>query len=79
MMGGLAASYVKLTTPLKLSFLKGSVIEVQKVLDSIVPGLLPLAAVFAIYFYMQKKGPRYTVILLSVVVFSLVCSITGIL
>ncbi|GHD68449.1 MULTISPECIES: PTS system mannose/fructose/sorbose family transporter subunit IID [Jeongeupia] len=79
MMGALAASYVKLSTPLKFSFLQGSEVVVQQVLDSIVPGLLPLAAVFAIYLYMLKKGPRYTVILLSVVAFSLVCSITGIL
>ncbi len=35
---------------------------VQQILDSIAPGLLPLAAVFAIYFYLVKKGPRYTTI-----------------
>ncbi len=29
---------------------------VQQILDSIAPGLLPLAAVFAIYFYLVKKG-----------------------
>ena len=50
MMGALSASYVKITTPLKLSALKGSEVVVQQILDSIAPGLLPLAAVFAIYF-----------------------------
>jgi D-glucosaminate-specific PTS system IID component len=79
MMGGLAASYVKLSTPLKFSFLKGSEVVVQQVLDSIVPGLLPLVAVFSIYIFMVKKGPRYTQILLSVVAISVICSITGIL
>ncbi len=68
MMGALSASYVKITSPLKISALEGSEVVVQQILDSIAPGLLPLAAVFSIYFYLVKKGPRYTTILLSVVV-----------
>lgn len=79
MMGALSASYVKITSPLKISALEGSEIVVQQILDSIAPGLLPLAAVFSIYFYLTKKGPRYTTILLSVVVISLVCSLLGVL
>ncbi|MCS3408434.1 PTS system mannose/fructose/sorbose family transporter subunit IID [Serratia sp. AKBS12] len=79
MMGALSASYVKITTPLKVSALEGSEVVVQQILDSIAPGLLPLAAVFSIYFYLVKKGPRYTTILLSVVVLSVVCSLLGIL
>jgi len=77
MMGALSASYVKITSPLKISALEGSEIVVQQILDSIAPGLLPLAAVFSIYFYLTKKGPRYTTILLSVVVISVVCSLLG--
>ena len=38
-----------------------------------------LVAVFGIYFYMQKKGPRYNVILLSIIVISVVCALLGIL
>lgn len=79
MMGALSASYVKITSPLKISALEGSEIVVQHILDSIAPGLLPLAAVFSIYFYLTKKGPRYTTILLSVVVISVVCSLLGVL
>jgi D-glucosaminate-specific PTS system IID component len=79
MMGALSASYVKITSPLKISALEGFEVVVQQILDSIAPGLLPLAAVFSIYFYLVKKGPRYTTILLSVVVLSVVCSLLGIL
>lgn len=75
MMGALSASFVKITSPLKISALKGSEVVVQQILDSIAPGLLPLAAVFAIYFYLVKKGPRYTTILLSIVALSVVCSL----
>ncbi len=79
MMGALSASYVKITTPLKIGALEGSQVVVQQVLDTIAPGLLPLAAVFAVYFYLVKKGPRYTTILLSIVALSVVCSLLGIL
>jgi D-glucosaminate PTS system EIID component len=43
------------------------------------PWFIALAAVFSIYFYLTKKGPRYTTILLSVVVISVVCSLLGVL
>ncbi|MFG1173986.1 PTS system mannose/fructose/sorbose family transporter subunit IID [Erwiniaceae bacterium CAU 1747] len=79
MMGALSASYVKITTPLKIGALEGSQVVVQQVLDTIAPGLLPLAAVFAVYFYLVKKGPRYTTILLSIVALSVVCSLLGVL
>ncbi|SQB40609.1 PTS system, mannose/fructose/sorbose family, IID component [Citrobacter koseri] len=42
MMGALSASYVKITTPLKISALKGSEVVVQQILDSI--GAWPAAA-----------------------------------
>ena len=79
MMGALSASYVTLTTPLQFTVSEGTTIVVQDILNQIVPGLLPLCAVFGIYFYLVKKGPRYNVILVAVVVISLICSVFGIL
>ena len=78
MMGALSASYINLTTPLQFSFSGGSTIVIQEVLDLIVPGLLPLSAVFIIYGYLRKKGPQYTKILLTVVVVSIITSLLGI-
>ena len=49
-----------------------------EVLDLIVPGLLPLSAVFIIYAYLKKKGPHYTKILLTVVIVSIITSLLGI-
>ena len=46
MMGALSASYVKISTPLKLAFSGGTSVVIQDALDLIVPGLLPLIAVF---------------------------------
>jgi len=79
MMGALSASYVKLTTPMVVVMAEGSKIVVQDILNMIVPGLLPLVAVYGIYWYLTKRGPYYSRILAAVVVFSLVASILGIL
>lgn len=78
MMGALSASYINITTPLELT-ISGQTIVFQEILDQIVPGLLPLLAVFGIYYYLTKKGPRYNVILIFVVIFSIITSFLGIL
>lgn len=79
MMGALSASYVTITTPFTIKMANSSPIVIQKILDGIAPGILPLLAVFGIYFYMKKKGPRYTNILVAVLLISVLCSVLGIL
>lgn len=79
MMGALSASFVTVKTPLKIQFSGGSTIVVQDILNSMFKGLLPLIAVFAIYFFMEKKGPRYGIIIGSIVAISIVGSFFGIL
>ncbi|WP_125589092.1 PTS system mannose/fructose/sorbose family transporter subunit IID [Companilactobacillus jidongensis] len=79
MMGALSASYVTVSTPLKLHVSGGSTIVLQTILDSMFKGVLPLLAVFSIYWFMEKKGPRYGIIIGSIIVISLVGSFFGIL
>ncbi|MDK2965695.1 PTS system mannose/fructose/sorbose family transporter subunit IID [Lacrimispora sp.] len=79
MMGALSASYVTISTPLKFGFSSGTQIVVQDILNTVAPGLLPLAAVFIIYYYLRKKGPYYNRILLTVVAVSVITSLLGIL
>ena len=79
MMGALSASYVSLSTPLVVSFTGGTDIVIQDILNMVAPGLLPLAAVFVIYYYLKKKGPYYNRILLTIVAISVVASLLGIL
>jgi len=79
LMGALSASYVSLSTPLVVSFTGGTDIVIQDILNMVAPGLLPLAAVFAIYYYLKKKGPYYNRILLTIVAISVVASLLGIL
>lgn len=79
MMGALSSSYITISSPLEIVMGAGNTIGIQSILDSIAPGILPLVAVFSIYFYMQKKGPRYNVILIAIVAISVVCAVLGIL
>lgn len=79
MMGSLTASYVTITTPFVMNFNNGAQIVMQDILDQIIPGLLPLLAVFSIYFYLIKRGPRYNTILMFIIAFSVICSILGLL
>ncbi|MBP3039031.1 PTS system mannose/fructose/sorbose family transporter subunit IID [Bacillaceae bacterium Marseille-Q3522] len=78
MMGALSASYVKLTTPLKINFSSAEAVTIQTLIDQIAPRLLPLLAVFGIYFYLVKVGPKYLRIVGFVLLFSLVGAAIGI-
>ncbi len=71
MMGVLSSQFVKLSPKLKY-IINGKETTMQSQLDSILPGLLPLGAIFLIYYLLQKKKVKYTTILLGVLVFSLV-------
>lgn len=79
MMGALSASYINITSPMEFTVPGGATIILQDILDQIMKGLLPLAAVFAIYFFMVKKGPRYGIIIGSIVVISIFASFFGLL
>ena len=77
MMGALAASYISIKTPLEIAVKNSQPIVLQQILDSIVPGLLELVAVFTIYFYMKKKGPNYNIIMATILVLSVIASVVG--
>lgn len=79
MMGALSASYVTISSPMKLVVPGGATIVFQEILDQILKGVLPLSAVFIIYYYMLKKGPRYGVIISTIVIVSIVGAVLGIL
>jgi mannose/fructose/N-acetylgalactosamine-specific phosphotransferase system component IID len=55
-MGGVAASYVKLGTGLEFVTKDGVNIHVQQMLDGIFPQLLPLVVVLGTWYLMAKRG-----------------------
>lgn len=56
MMGGLSASFVSVQTPLAIPTAADPMYLQTGILDAIVPGLLSIAAVFAVYAYLKRGG-----------------------
>ncbi|MFL0246311.1 PTS system mannose/fructose/sorbose family transporter subunit IID [Candidatus Clostridium stratigraminis] len=59
MMGILAASYVKVSATYAWT-ISGKAFKLQDILNSILPGLLPLLTVGGVYLYFDKKGLKIT-------------------
>lgn len=77
MMGGLAATYVTVTTPIQWGVAE-SVTTLQSIFDSILPGILPLTTVLLVWNYL-KKHRNYFMAAILVTVISLVLGCLGIL
>lgn len=71
MMGSLSAMVVKLNTTIKFD-VSGKDFIVQDVLDKIASGLLPLGAIFLVYWMMKYKKMSITKVLCILVVLSIV-------
>jgi mannose/fructose/N-acetylgalactosamine-specific phosphotransferase system component IID len=76
MMGILSSQYVKLELKPFL-MVNGEKTTIQSYVDQILPGLLPIAAVFILYYLIKKRNVKYTTILLGVLVFSLLGALVG--
>lgn len=59
MMGIMAAQYVKVSSSLQFVINQKEFV-IQDILNQILPGILPLATVLALYFYFDKKGLKIT-------------------
>lgn len=79
MMGALSSAYVKVSTPLVFEISNADPIVIQEILNDILPGILPLAAIFSIYFYFKNKETNYTKMLFFIILVSLIAGFFGIL
>lgn len=79
MMGALGSTYVKVHTPLSFEVPNAEPIIIQEILDQIAPGILPLIAIFGIYFYFTKIGQNYNKLIAWILVLSFAASFFGIL
>lgn len=75
-MGGIAASYVNLSTPLKFNYDSVN-IEIQSMIDGIFPKILPLTLVLLTYFFM-RKGVNPIKMMLVFIAFATVGVLLGI-
>lgn len=78
MMGALSSTYVKLSTPVQFVISEQTdPFVLQNVLDSIIPGLLPLVAVFGIYWWLNKKNQNFAIITVIILIISIGGSFIG--
>lgn len=78
MMGAMAASYVKLSTPIEAD-LSGKPFVLQDTLNGILPGILPLIAVMSLFFFFQKKGMKVTQAMLGFTAILIILAVIGVL
>ena len=78
MMGILAGQYVKVSSSLQFT-ISGKEFIVQDILDTVLPGILPLAVVMGVFFYFNKKGLKVTQALLWLTLILIVLAAIGIL
>ncbi len=78
MMGILAGNYVKVSSSLTWT-ISGKEFVLQGILDSLIPGLLPLLTVFGLYYYFTKKGLNVTKALLGLTGILAVLAAIGVL
>lgn len=67
MMGIIAGNYVSVKSSLQFT-ISGKEFILQNILDSVLPGLLPLVTVMGVYLYFSKKGLKVTKALLGLTV-----------
>ena len=79
MMGCLASSYVKVTTPLTIVTDTLNLSVQEGILDTIAPGLLPLAVTLGIYWYCSRKNANYNIAVIAIIIASLLLNFLGIL
>ncbi len=78
MMGALSASYVSFTTALAFDIGDAS-FHIQEILDGIAPGLLPLGAVFLIYYIIKNKTQKFGLLSVAIIVIAILGCLLGIL
>lgn len=78
MMGVLAGNYVNVTSSLSFS-ISGREFVLQDILDTVIPGILPLATVMFVYWYYSKYGLKVTRILIYLTLILGVLAAIGIL
>lgn len=79
MMGALSASYVSLSILTEFT-LENSAdpISIQGILDSIMPGILPLAVIGLVYLYLKKHNNKYGMLIVGIIAISVALAFFGI-
>lgn len=78
MIGAMTAQSVTITTPLKIAMSKGKPLVIQDILNTIMPGILPLLLLLGV-FYLVRKKVKIVYLLMGIIVLGILGSAIGIL
>jgi len=79
MVGGIANTYVRATTPIVLAQEGGQAIKLQPVLDQLMPSLLPLLFTLYSYWLIKTKGYSYGKAVIILFLTAFVLALIGVL
>lgn len=77
--GGIAVTYVRATTPIVLAQYGGQAIKLQPVLDQLMPSLLPLLFTLYAYWLIKTKGYSYGKAVIILFLTAFVLALIGVL
>ena len=78
MVGGMTASMVTFKSTFELSMKGESILNLQKMLDQIFVGIVPLGLTLLCYYLLKKKNISITVLIIGVIILSILLSVLGI-
>ena len=78
MVGGMTASMVTFKSTFELSMKGESILNLQKMLDQIFVGIVPLGLTLLCYCLLKKKNISITVLIIGVIILSVLLSVLGI-
>lgn len=79
MIGCLSSAFINFKTVWVINPGSSQAVVLQKVLDGMMPKLLPFALVMSMYFYITKKGPKYLRIIIYTMIFALALTFLGVI
>lgn len=77
MIGAMTAQFVTISTPLKFAIGANNTLVIQDILDSIMPGILPLTVTLLTFYFIRKKV-KISYLLLGIILLGLAGSFIGI-
>lgn len=79
MIGGLSADYVNFQTALSFTSEAAGTVNIQEILDGVLPNMLPFILVLGIYYYILKNGNKYLRVVLFLMVLAVVLTVLRIM
>lgn len=79
MIGGLSADYINFQTALSFTSEAAGTVNIQEILDELLPNMLPFILVLGIYYYILKNGNKYLRVVVFIMLLAVALTLLGIM